>query len=52
MADSLALLFPHVAKSGGLTVRATTAERFTTDFVAALRTGAVDSFKGRFRRAE
>jgi chromosomal replication initiator protein len=36
----------------GLTVRATTAERFTTDFVTALRTGALDSFKGRFRRAD
>jgi chromosomal replication initiator protein len=36
----------------GLTVRATTAERFTSDFVAALRTGAVDSFKGRFRGAD
>jgi chromosomal replication initiator protein len=36
----------------GLTVRATTAERFTTDFVTALRTGAVDTFKGRFRRAD
>jgi chromosomal replication initiator protein len=36
----------------GLTVRATTAERFTSDFVAALRTGAVDTFKGRFRRAD
>ncbi len=37
---------------GGLNVRATTAERFTTDFVAALRTGALDAFKGRFRGAD
>jgi chromosomal replication initiator protein len=40
------------AFGAGLTVRATTAERFTSDFVAALRTGAVDTFKGRFRRAD
>ncbi|MEA2177954.1 MAG: chromosomal replication initiator protein, partial [Solirubrobacteraceae bacterium] len=40
------------AFGGGLTVRATTAERFTTDFVTALRTNAIDSFKGRFRRAD
>jgi chromosomal replication initiator protein len=40
------------AFGGGLTVRATTAERFTTDFVTALRTGSVDRFKGRFRRAD
>ncbi|MBJ7331228.1 MAG: chromosomal replication initiator protein DnaA [Solirubrobacteraceae bacterium] len=37
---------------GGLTVRYTTTERFTGDFVAALRTGRVDDFKGRFRRAD
>ncbi|MFA9269669.1 MAG: chromosomal replication initiator protein DnaA [Baekduiaceae bacterium] len=36
----------------GLTVRYTTTERFTGDFVAALRTGRVDDFKGRFRRAD
>jgi chromosomal replication initiator protein len=40
------------AFGGGLTVRATTAERFTTDFVTALRTNAIDSFKGRFRGAD
>jgi chromosomal replication initiator protein len=36
----------------GLTVRYTTTERFTSDFVAALRSGRVDDFKGRFRRAD
>jgi chromosomal replication initiator protein len=36
----------------GLTVRATTAERFTSDFVAALRTGGLDGFKDRFRGAD
>jgi chromosomal replication initiator protein len=40
------------AFGGGLTVRATTAERFTSDFVTALRTGSLDAFKGRFRRAD
>lgn len=36
----------------GLTVRYTTTERFTGDFIAALRSGSVDDFKGRFRRAD
>jgi chromosomal replication initiator protein len=40
------------AFGGGLTVRATTTERFTSEFVAALHSGAVDRFKGRFRRAD
>ena len=40
------------AFGGGLTVRATTTERFTSEFVAALHAGAVDRFKGRFRRAD
>ena len=40
------------AFGAGLTVRYTTTERFTGDFVAALRTGRVDDFKGRFRRAD
>lgn len=40
------------AFGGGLTVRYTTTERFTGDFIAALRTGRVDDFKGRFRRAD
>jgi chromosomal replication initiator protein len=40
------------AFGGGLTVRATTTERFTSEFVAALQSGAVDRFKGRFRRAD
>lgn len=40
------------AFGAGLTVRYTTTERFTSDFVAALRSGRVDDFKGRFRRAD
>jgi chromosomal replication initiator protein len=40
------------AFGGGLTVRATTTERFTSEFVAALHSGAVDRFKGRFRCAD
>jgi chromosomal replication initiator protein len=36
----------------GLTVRATTTERFTSEFVAALHAGEIDRFKGRFRRAD
>jgi chromosomal replication initiator protein len=40
------------AFGAGLTVRATTTERFTSEFVAALHTGQVDRFKGRFRRAD
>ena len=40
------------AFGAGLTVRYTTTERFTGDFVAALRSGRVDDFKGRFRRAD
>ncbi len=36
----------------GLTVRATTTEQFTSDFVTAVRTGGLDAFKGRFRRAD
>lgn len=40
------------AFGSGLTVRYTTTERFTGDFVAALRSGRVDDFKGRFRRAD
>jgi chromosomal replication initiator protein len=33
----------------GATVRYTTSERFTSEFVAALQAGDVDRFKGRFR---
>jgi chromosomal replication initiator protein len=35
---------------GGLTVRYTTVETFTNQFIAALGSGSVDRFKGRFRR--
>jgi chromosomal replication initiator protein len=34
---------------GGLTVRCTTVETFTSQFVAALHAGSVDRFKGRYR---
>ena len=40
------------AFGGGLTVRATTTERFTSEFVAALHAGRVAHFKGRFRHAD
>jgi chromosomal replication initiator protein len=40
------------AFGGGLTVRSTTTERFTSEFVAALHSGGLDRFKGRFRRAD
>jgi len=40
------------AHGGGLTVRFATAERFTSEFVAALRGGDVAAFKGRFRRTD
>ena len=38
-----------LAHGGGLRVRSTTAERFTNDFVAALQTRDIESFKARFR---
>ncbi|MGZ6694034.1 MAG: chromosomal replication initiator protein DnaA [Solirubrobacteraceae bacterium] len=38
------------AYGSGLTVRYTTAETFTNQFVSALRRGDVGSFKGRYRR--
>ncbi|MDQ3849546.1 MAG: chromosomal replication initiator protein DnaA [Actinomycetota bacterium] len=38
------------AHGAGLTVRYTTVERFTNEFVAALRAGGIDAFKARFRR--
>jgi chromosomal replication initiator protein len=38
-----------LAHGGGLRVRATTAERFTNEFVAALGARDVDGFKARFR---
>ena len=38
------------AYGGGLTVRYTTVETFTNQFVHALQTGSVDAFKGRYRR--
>jgi chromosomal replication initiator protein len=37
------------AHGGGLRVRSTTAERFTSEFVAALQARHVDDFKARFR---
>jgi len=36
----------------GLRIRATTAERFTNDFVAALQARDIDSFKARFRATD
>ena len=41
-----------VAHGGGLRVRATTAERFTNEFIAALHGGDVDGFKVRFRATD
>jgi chromosomal replication initiator protein len=38
------------AHGNGMTVRYTTVERFTNEFVAALQGGAMDLFKGRYRR--
>ncbi len=38
-----------LAYGGGLTVRYTTAERFTNEFLAALHDRAVDRFKGAYR---
>jgi chromosomal replication initiator protein len=38
-----------LAYGGGLRVRSTTAERFTNEFVTALQTRDVESFKARFR---
>jgi chromosomal replication initiator protein len=38
-----------LACGGGLTVRYTTVETFTNQFVAALSGGSIDRFKGRFR---
>jgi chromosomal replication initiator protein len=38
------------ACGGGLTVRYTTVETFTNQFIAALSGGSIDRFKGRFRR--
>ncbi len=40
------------AHGDGLTVRYATAERFTNEFVTAIRAGDVDAFKGRFRRTD
>ena len=37
------------ASGGGLSVRYTTVETFTNQFIAALSRGSVDRFKGRFR---
>jgi len=38
------------AYGGGLTVRYTTVEQFTSDFVAAVQTRATEAFKARYRR--
>jgi chromosomal replication initiator protein len=38
------------AYGGGLSVRYTTVETFTNQFVQALRNGSVEQFKGRYRR--
>jgi len=38
-----------LAYGGGLTVRYTTVESFTNQFIAALQSGAVEGFKGRYR---
>jgi chromosomal replication initiator protein len=40
------------AYGAGLTVRYTTVETFTTQFVRALQTGAMDRFKGIYRRVD
>jgi chromosomal replication initiator protein len=40
------------AHGGGLRVRSTTAERFTSEFVAALHTRDVEDFKARFRETD
>jgi len=41
-----------LAHGGGLRVRATTAERFTNEFVAALAARATEAFKARFRETD
>jgi chromosomal replication initiator protein len=38
------------ASGGGLSVRYTTVETFTNQFIAAIGSGSIDRFKGRFRR--
>ncbi|HEV7807882.1 MAG TPA: chromosomal replication initiator protein DnaA [Solirubrobacteraceae bacterium] len=40
------------AHGGGLRVRSTTAERFTSEFVTALQTRDVEDFKARFRETD
>jgi chromosomal replication initiator protein len=40
------------AYGGGLTVRYTTAETFTNEFVASLHAGDIDAFKADYRRAD
>jgi chromosomal replication initiator protein len=41
-----------VASGTGLTVRYTTAERFTNEFITSLRHGSVDHLRGRYRAAD
>src|SRR3954452_4417882 len=40
------------ASGGGLSVRYTTVETFTNQFIAAISGGSIDRFKGRFRRSD
>jgi chromosomal replication initiator protein len=40
------------ASSGELSVRYTTVETFTNQFIAAITKGSIDRFKGRFRRSD
>jgi chromosomal replication initiator protein len=41
-----------LTSGGGLTVRYTTVETFTNEFLAALQRGHMDRFKGRYRRTD
>ncbi|MEA2256958.1 MAG: chromosomal replication initiator protein [Solirubrobacteraceae bacterium] len=41
-----------LTSGGGLTVRYTTVETFTNEFLAALQRGHMDRFKGRYRRSD
>jgi chromosomal replication initiator protein len=41
-----------LTSGGGLTVRYTTVETFTNEFLAALQRGDMDRFKGRYRRSD
>ncbi len=41
-----------LASGGGMTVRYTTAERFTNEFITSLRRGSIDRLRGRYRAAD